>query len=333
MPQDSSTKKKISPVTIMVMLRKAKTKYQTTKVDPKSEAETRHNQIVVELKKLRDIAKAADKGADKEDQFKRKRKDTAKLMRKHWELLAKEKTDDPNKGRLDKYRMMIALMTLKVKALQLKAAEQCGEEKDEEAADPEDLQNEVVDITAMSRPDDFEQDVADESDEEVVSVAPTSTAPPPKAPEPPPAPKEPAKGPKVAEAQGKLVALQQARLAWDAARKKVAAELKTLQATILATFKGDADFQLAVTAAQNLQQKWTEIDGQLYSKLEEGLAATDPTKRDSCHADAKTLVDQCLTKVTSDEVLKSVDKNPFVPVAVFQTLNATLTVLSNKLKA
>jgi hypothetical protein len=336
MAKESATKK-ISPVTILVMLRKAKTKYQTAKVDPKSDPEKRHDQLVVELKKLRDIAKAADKGQDKESAFKLKRKELAKLMRKHWEQLNKEKPTDPNKPRVDRYRVMMALMTLKVKTMQLKAAEEAGEEKDEEAADAEHLENEVVDLTVMNRPDAFDQDEPDPVEDKAPTTQGTTAPPTPPSggPKPPPGPtsKPTTEGPKVAPAQGKFVALQQARLAWDAARKKVAAEIKALQAKILETFKGDADFPQAVAAAQSLQQKWTDIDGRLYSKLEEGLNAADPKKREACHDEAGKLIDECLSKVTGDDVLKTLDANPFVPVTVFKTLNSTLGVLSTKLKA
>ena len=52
--------KKLSPATIITLLKKAKTAYQKAAPDPKDEGETRHRKINEDLKLLRRFAQAGD---------------------------------------------------------------------------------------------------------------------------------------------------------------------------------------------------------------------------------------------------------------------------------
>jgi hypothetical protein len=306
--------KKITPASIITMLRKAKTTYQKTKPDPKSTAEVRHTQLVNDLKKLRDLARkgaSGDEGGEKP--FNAKRKELVKRLKEHWRKLKTEKNDDPNKGQVDKYRMVLGLLTLKVKALEYRTVQETGDEEDE-TADPNEL--EMVDLADMEK-------------DEPEGEEPKSEVPPPPVGGPPVI--KPTTGPKVAPAKGNFVALQQARLAWDTARNKAAADVKTLQGVILQTFKGDPDLPAAMAAAKNLQDRFNNVDERLLDKLDEALSAKDETTRAALQAEAKGLVDEYAAFVNGDEVLKDVDANPFVPVAIFKTLSGTLNVLKGKL--
>ena len=185
------------------------------------------------------------------------------------EKLKQEKDGDANKAQLDKYRTVLGLLTLKVKALRFRDVKEAGEDEDE-SADPNDL--EMVDLA------DLDKDETDEQEEEQQQEEVASTSTPPQAP-----PVKPEQTPpvKVAPAKGSFVQLQQARLAWDASRKKAANEVKVLQANILKTFQGDQDLPAAIETAKDLLTRFEKVDHRLLKKLDAALTAEGRPARNS----------------------------------------------------
>src|SRR5207245_1464338 len=156
-----ATAKKITPASIMTMLRKAKATYlRSNKPDPQSTAEKRHLQLVNELKKLRDLAKKGEQGNEGGAKaFALKRKEVVKKFKDHWKKLKTERDDDPNKSNLEKYRIVLGLLTLKIKGMEFAAALEAGEDEDE-GADPSEL--EIVDLADMEKEEDADEVVVEE---------------------------------------------------------------------------------------------------------------------------------------------------------------------------
>ena len=94
-----------SPGTLFNLLRKAKTTYQKQAPDPKAEAETRHRKIVEDLKVLRGFARKEESGADLEQPFEMRKLALYKRLKKHYQLLKKERDKDDNKAELSNDRL------------------------------------------------------------------------------------------------------------------------------------------------------------------------------------------------------------------------------------
>src|SRR5437870_933295 len=95
--------KKLSPATVMTLLKKAKANYQKKAPDPKDEAETRHLKINEDLKVLRNYAKKEGTGADLEQKFEAKKTALVKKLKLHFQKVKKAKDKDANKATLPKY--------------------------------------------------------------------------------------------------------------------------------------------------------------------------------------------------------------------------------------
>lgn len=166
----------------------------------------------------------------------------------------------------------------------------------------------------------FEQD--DETDAPATPDTP-STAP------------SPASSPSPANAGApkdvSIVKLQQARLAWDAARKKVRGEITALQKEILKKAQGEPDFGEIALVIKDFESLKNGFDEQLIDKLDEALNA-QPEQRQRLHGQAAALIQRYQAEVDGHPLLRSLDDNPFLPVTVQATLNRTLGYLSQQLK-
>jgi hypothetical protein len=286
-----------SPGTLFNLLRKAKTTYQKQAPDPKAEAETRHRKIVEDLKVLRGFARKEESGADLEQPFEMRKLALYKRLKKHYQLLKKERDKDDNKAQLPRYLKTVGTLTLAVHALHYHTLE----EGEDENANPDAL--EEVDLSLL----DTEET---EGEEAPPATAPTETA---------------AALPKVSN-----VALQGARLAWDSARKKVHAELQKLRAKILEVFAAEPDLPEVAKAVPRLDGILERLDETLLDRLDEALNASG-AERDELHQEAASLVKQYMVYLNTDPLVTRVDDNPFVPVAVRSTLVTAMTFLNKKL--
>jgi hypothetical protein len=132
---------------------------------------------------------------------------------------------------------------------------------------------------------------------------------------------------------GSIVALQKARLAYDAARKKAHGEVVKLQQAMLAEFQGDPELPEAQKAALKLEAALAGFDDQLLDKLDEAINANTPELREERQLDAADIVDNYFAYLQGHPFLNQVDENPFVKVSVGSTLAATLNLLGDKLRA
>ena len=128
------------------------------------------------------------------------------------------------------------------------------------------------------------------------------------------------------------VVLQQSRLAWDAARKKVASDIVKLQKAIVDAFQGESELAAATKAAQKLDGLLKLFDERLSDKLDQALNAAEPEVRQKHMRDAAGQLRRYRGMLDKNPLVKEIDGNPFAPVSVHKTLSSTLALLESKLK-
>jgi protein-arginine kinase activator protein McsA len=130
-----------------------------------------------------------------------------------------------------------------------------------------------------------------------------------------------------------LVRLQQCRLAWGAAVKKLQGGLDKLSQATRQAYAGDprlAQIEVAInTIIANLRGHYEDLS----DKLDEALNAEAPEQRQQRHREARARVQQFLAYVAGDPVLQQIDDNGLVPLEIKKTLSAALPVLASKLGA
>jgi hypothetical protein len=137
--------------------------------------------------------------------------------------------------------------------------------------------------------------------------------------------------PKVAGATGTNVVFQQTRLAWDATRKTIQAEVKKLEDSILASCKEDEEVGIDGVDLTSLSSILERLDSRLIDKLDEALNAQDPAERQRVHLQAKNIVTEYMAFVNDSPLMADIDDSGFTPVAVRKTALSALTLLSSKL--
>lgn len=130
-----------------------------------------------------------------------------------------------------------------------------------------------------------------------------------------------------------LVALQQARLQWDTARKTVHAELDKLRSAILAVAGDEPEFAQIVDALGAFDDLKESFDEALIDTLDEALNAPTPEARADSNREAARLIANYRRVAESHPLLDGIDDNPFVSVAIVKTLSQTLDTLSARLAA
>lgn len=137
--------------------------------------------------------------------------------------------------------------------------------------------------------------------------------------------------PKAAGATGTNVVFQQTRLAWDATRKTIQAEVKKLEDSILASCKEDEEVGIDGVDLTSLSSILERLDSRLIDKLDEALNAQDPAERQRVHLQAKNIVTEYMAFVNDSPLMADIDDSGFTPVAVRKTALSALTLLSSKL--
>jgi ubiquinone biosynthesis protein UbiJ len=129
-----------------------------------------------------------------------------------------------------------------------------------------------------------------------------------------------------------LVQLQQCRLAWGAAIKKIEADLSKLQQATKAAYKHNPPQQAFIAKAiDGLVAKLEGHYESLSDKLDEALNAPTEEKRNPFHQQAVQMIQQFRTYVDSDPVIGELDENGLVPLQVQKTLSSVLPLLAAKL--
>jgi hypothetical protein len=127
------------------------------------------------------------------------------------------------------------------------------------------------------------------------------------------------------------VIFQQTRLAWDATRSKLKAEVKKLEDDIRARCTEDPDVGNDGVDLSPLSVVLERLDSRLMDKLDEALNAEDPAGRQKAHSEAKTIVADYMAFVNGNELMADIDDSGFVPVTVRETALNALTLLASKL--
>lgn len=124
------------------------------------------------------------------------------------------------------------------------------------------------------------------------------------------------------------VAYGKARLAWIAARKKIETDIDKLRQEIAATYQADGIAgELEQAYEKRVQPVLQTLDESLADKLDEAMNATDPAKRAQLVAEAKAIMQRYDQYLAGESLIADLDGNPFVPLAIRQTLTGTLAVL------
>jgi hypothetical protein len=125
------------------------------------------------------------------------------------------------------------------------------------------------------------------------------------------------------------VAYGKARLAWVGVRKKLETDLDTLRKHLLEFYKdagiaGDLDKRYSERVAPVL----AHLDEDLADTLDAAVNATDPAKRAKLVEDAGKTIKRYQDFIASEAIFGELDANPFVPLAITQTVTATLATLA-----
>ncbi len=121
------------------------------------------------------------------------------------------------------------------------------------------------------------------------------------------------------------------RLAWDATKKRVHADLQKLESAILAEYQNSPAVNELKASIRKLDLVLESFAEDLSDMLDKALNATDPAERTKHHNNAATTVDKFLAHATNDAFINQLHTNPFVPIEIKTTLTATLGALIKKL--
>ncbi len=127
------------------------------------------------------------------------------------------------------------------------------------------------------------------------------------------------------------VVLQQSRLAWEAALKRVQADQKKLTAEMIDAFQGESDLPEAKRAADRINMALELFDQELSDTLDKAANAETPEARAEWHREAATIIEDYRASVDGDPIYALLDTNPYLPVAIHKTLTGALKTLSSKL--
>ena len=132
-----------------------------------------------------------------------------------------------------------------------------------------------------------------------------------------------------AGAQGSGVNFAKSRLAWLAARKKLEEGLEKLHGEIATTYKNspalsDIETRFRTTVAPVL----ASLDDELADKLDDVANEADAARRTKLITEAKATISRYENYVSSEKLLADLDDNPFVPLALRDTITKTLAVIS-----
>ena len=123
-----------------------------------------------------------------------------------------------------------------------------------------------------------------------------------------------------------------ARATWVATRSKVESELDKLHNQLQATYKGHGVIaDLEKTFRTTVEPMMAQFDHTLSDKLDEVMKATDPAAHAALVAEAQQIITRYEGFLASNTLIGNLDQNPFVPLSIQKTLNASLTVLSKSI--
>ncbi len=150
---------------------------------------------------------------------------------------------------------------------------------------------------------------------------------------PPAAAKEQAKEPAAAGKSSSFVLMQQCRLAWTAAVKKIQADIVTLRTEAHAAYEGEPILDKMDKALGEFIDTLTKHHENLSDKLDEALNAAGADERQKRQGEAIALLQQFQAYADADPILEDIDDNGLVPLQIKKTLAGILPLLASKLGA
>lgn len=129
------------------------------------------------------------------------------------------------------------------------------------------------------------------------------------------------------------VRFTQTRLAWDATRKQLRAELQKVEQAILAETASDPDHATYVANIQVIYTPLDRLDERLIDVLDDALNADDDAQRREHRVRALSLVDEYLAYVNGDDAFLSVvNDNGFAAVDIVPMLQQRLGDMRRQLE-
>ena len=128
-------------------------------------------------------------------------------------------------------------------------------------------------------------------------------------------------------------ALQQSRVAWVSARQKIEDEIGKLHDAMAKHYDGHAfGTDLDKIFSSKIEPILSSLDHTLADKLDEVGKATDPAERSKLAGEAQKVIDRYEQFVGSDPTLAQIDKNPFVPTAIVDTVTSSLNAVKQSVQ-
>jgi len=132
---------------------------------------------------------------------------------------------------------------------------------------------------------------------------------------------------------GGPVAYGKSRLAWLAVRKKIESDINALGTEIVAYYKDrPVTIDLEARYREKVMPVLETLDERLADTLDAAVSQSDATKRADLVKEAKTIIFDYLSFVSSNDVIKQIDQNPFVPLAIQKSLVTTLSTIAAVVK-
>lgn len=124
-----------------------------------------------------------------------------------------------------------------------------------------------------------------------------------------------------------------ARMAWIATRKKVETDIGKLHAAMAEAYKGHG-IAADITAVfrTKVDPVMDNLDESLAHKLDEVTSNTDADTHAKLVQEARQIIERYRGFVASEPTIAKMDANPFVPLAIGKTLDATLSALSRAIR-
>ncbi len=134
--------------------------------------------------------------------------------------------------------------------------------------------------------------------------------------------------PAAAAADSATATYDTSRKAWLAARAKVAEQIETLRAAIVTTYEPDGLApELERAYGSRVQRILATLDTSFADVLAQAEKAPDPATRAGLVTEAQTVLQRYQEFANSEPLIDGLDDNPFVPLAIRRTLDATFAAL------
>lgn len=125
------------------------------------------------------------------------------------------------------------------------------------------------------------------------------------------------------------VAYAKARMAWQATRKKLDADLQTLRGAIRDSFAEDGNVDtIDREFVARTKPVLETLDDSLADTLDDAINATDAAKRAELVSQSKQIIKRYQDFIASDILMRELDGNPFVPLSTTKVMTATLGTLA-----